>query len=369
MGAAIALMGFKVSAWGSEPLMDSDIFKGSRLESYHFTKDGFFTDAVKAEEKALRIALAQWGPLHSSLIPIYRDLGILYHTLAEYPKAERTYKWGLALAEKNLGSDDPRAADFLDSLASLYMDLDRKTEALFLEERSLEIREAHQDNTPAYIQTLGSLGIIESSLDHNVQAQSYLKRALVLLEKMNNADVGPPLHLINALADSYRSEKNTAQEQATLEKALGLARKAFPADSAEVADALSRLGDFFRDQKQEDKAKPLYDSAVLIDRHFVGTDYSYASLPFLKRLANADFATGQFKEAEFLWKKSIQVEKEVFGARHPKVALDLIHLADAQSALNQKSKSQESLKESLNLLKDNFPEDSPWIRLIQKRLK
>ena len=354
---------------GAEPMLDIGVYELSRLEAFNLARDGSFQEAVQAEKRVLKIAEDQYGPLHPELASIYKDLGLLYHSQGEFKKAEEAAKWGLALVEKNGGLDHPTTADYLDQLAFLYTDLNRLEEAEIDAKRSLAIRKAGpKGNNQALIQTLDLLGWIESRLQKNDQAQRFLTEALGLLEKESHLE-GLSIHLLGALARSYQSDKNPTKAQSSLEKALSLAQKSFHADSPEVADAMESLADFYNSQNQGDKAKPFYTSAVEIDRHYVGTVFTYQSLPFLRRLAQADFSVGELKASENLWQKSLQVEKEVFGPQHPKVALDLIHLAEAQSALNLKAKSQASLKEALGILKSRFPADNPLVLLVQKRLE
>jgi hypothetical protein len=70
-----------------------------------------------------------------------------------------------------------------------------------------------------------------------------------------------------------------------------------------------------------------------------------------------------------LWKKSLQIEKEAFGPRHTLIALDLLHLAEAEISLKEKNKAQENLKESINILKNYFPNDYPLVVLAREQLK
>ncbi|HEY5040084.1 MAG TPA: tetratricopeptide repeat protein, partial [bacterium] len=358
--AGLGLIFFTESAPGAEPMMDRSIFESSRAAGFNLVRDGRFQDAIQVEEKALRIAQDRFGPIHPSLVPLFNDLATLHRYLAEYKKAEQEYKWGLALQEKNSGPDHSLVADSLDRLAALYNDLGRNVEAELLEKRALEIRRAEASRNPqGLIQTLSQLGRIELSLKNDSQAQTLLQQALETLEKNPNSDAGLLISLLDSLAQTYQSEQAISKAQSCLEKALDKAKKDFHPDSPQVADAMEKLADFFHAQNQDEKAKPLYQSTLQIDRRFVGTVYSYLSLPYLKRLAKVELSTGNVKDSEDLWKKSIQTEKEIFGPRHPQVAMDLIHLAEVESALKEKSKAQEYLKESLKILKNYFLDDHP----------
>jgi tetratricopeptide (TPR) repeat protein len=367
---AVTMLLIMSSAWGDEPMMDSGIFGTSRGGAILSVKEGKFSVAILAEEKALKIAQNEYGPLHPSLVPLYNDLATLHRYLADYGKSEKEYKWGLALLEKDQGSDDLQIADSLENLAALYNDLGRSVEAELAAKRALNLRETGASKDPQVLaQTQGLLGRIELSLHNHSQAQNLFRKALENLAKDPHADSALSLVFLGSLAQSYQSEQDYNKAQTFLEKALELAQKKFQANAIEVADAMELLADFFHRQGEEEKAKPLYASALKIDQHYVGTVYSYASLPYLKRLAKASLSAGDAKSSETLWQKSLQTEKEVFGPRHPQVALDLIYMAEVESVLKEKAKAQADLKESLKILKTHFSDDHPMVVLVHKRLE
>lgn len=351
-------------------MMDSGVFNNSRSAALILAAAGKFPKAIQVENDALQIAQDEFGPTHPSLVPILDDLATIQRCVGQYKESEEGYKWGLALLEKNMGPDHPLVANSLDHLAALYNDLSRNNEAELLEKRALGIREnAAQPDPTSLAQTLGLMGQTELNLKNDGQAQALFLRALQTLDDKPDSHPGLSLVFLNALAQTYHLGQNFSEEQSTLEKALDTAQKNFRADGVEVADAMERLGDFFHSQNQDAKAQTLYESAFQIDQHYVGTVYSYPSLPYLKRLAKADGALGKIKESEDLWQKSIQTEKEVFGPRHPQIALDLIQLAQVETGLGKQSMAQADLKESLTILKIYFTDDNPWVLQAQKQLK
>jgi hypothetical protein len=88
----------------------------------------------------------------------------------------------------------------------------------------------------------------------------------------------------------------------------------------------------------------------------------------LKRLAKVEWSAGSAKTSEDLWKKSLQIEKEVFGPRHPLVGLGLLHLAEVETVLKKKSLAQEDLRESINILKIYLSDNAPLVFLARERL-
>src|SRR5665213_818589 len=314
------------SVWCAGPLMDGSILDNSVGIAFNSIRDGKFSEAIQKEEKALKISQELYGPLHPSLVPLYNNLGTLYRFLADYGKAEQDYKWGLALLEQNFGPNDPQVAVSLENLAALYNDLGRLSEAQIAAKRALSLREANVDKDPQILaQTQALLGQIEFGLQNNSQAQKLFQKALGTLEKASPAEPALSIGFLNSLAQVDQATKNYTHAQTCLEKSVDIAQKNFHSDDIQVADAMNRLADFFSSRGLDKKAQPLYASAFKIDQRYVGSVYSYDSLPYLKRMAKAYFSTGDTKSSEILWEKILQTEKEAYNPRHPQVALDLFH--------------------------------------------
>jgi tetratricopeptide (TPR) repeat protein len=282
--------------------------------------------------------------------------------LADYGKAEQNYKWGLALLEQNFGPTDQKIAGSLENLASLYNDMDRSAEAELDAKKALSIRKSVSLSDPnSLAQAQALLGQIELTLHNNSEAQKLFQNALETLDKnpQDNSDLS--INFLNYLAQSYLLEKNYTQAQTYLEKSLDIAEKNFHTDDIQVANVMDLLADFFHNQGLDTKAQPLYTSAFKIDQRYVGSVYTYDSLPYLKRLAKAYFSIGDLKSAEGLWQKALKTEIDVYGPRHPRVALDLSQLAQVEWALGEKSKAKKDIHKSVEMLKSYFPNNHPLV--------
>ncbi len=364
----ITWVGILGNVFAAEPMMDSGLFGVSRMQAVNQINEGKFNEAILAEEKALKIAQDRYGPVHPSLVIILNDLASLHRYLAEYEKAEEETKWGLAIGEKNLGPRDLTVADSKEQLAALYNDLGRFQEAEILEKEALSIRQENSLSTPAALaQTLELLGRIEINLRNFNLAQSLIAKAIEAQNKNTHPDPNFTLHLLNSQAETYQLEGLIPKTEFALQRVLEFAQKNFSSD-IHVADALENLGDFYRSQNQDEKAKPLYESALKIDKPLVGTYMEYSALPYMKRLAKASLAVGDTKFSETLWQRSLATEKKVFGPRHPQVALDLDQLAQVEWALGEKPKTRKDLEESLEILKAFFPDDHPLVVQVQNHL-
>ncbi len=346
----------------AESGLESGVFGVSGAQALILAKEGKFHEALMNEEKVYKSAQDRFGPAHPALVPILDNLASLHRYLADYGNAEEELNWSLALLERSLGPEDPVVADAQEQLASLYVDLGRFQEAQILEKKALSIRGDLTPSEPeALTRTLDSLGRIETSLHEWPSAQSYFEKGLALREQNHKDGDALTFRLLTGLADIFRLEGDHLKAEAALQKVLAAAQKNFPSKDIQVSDALENLADFYHSQKMDTKAQPLYVSALEIDKSFVGTYTGYSTLPYMKRLAKDDQGAGDLAGAKKWLEKSLKTEKEVFGPQHPRVALGLIRLAGAESALGKKDLAKADLEKAISILSSFFKDGHPLL--------
>ncbi len=274
----------------------------------------------------------------------------------------------MAIQEKNFGSSDPREAETLSRLSSLYTDWGRWQDAEYFGKRSLSILDGKDANLQGLLQVLEAQGYLEMEMGDLDQAQELFKRSLRLQEKDVKTVPSDLIQTLYSLSRVYLLSKRFSDAKNSLEKIMDITKKNFESDSVQQADALESLGDFYQSQNQADKAKNFFETALPIYQRFVGVYFGYSSLDYVRKLAKAYESVGKNKEAEDLLQKSLQTLKDVFGASHPWVALGLVDLARVEVALGQKTLAQEELKEALVIAKSLFGDDHPLVLKIKKQL-
>lgn len=388
----------------AEQRLDSeDQLSVDRFTARERVKSGYIMDALKAEQDALQVQEYRDGPIHPSLALILDDLSTLDRYLARYAEAESRLKWALAIQEKAFGPNNNLVAQSQYQLASLYLDWGHWGEADFYENRvllTLEYNQSHASilntwlpNFIRFVKTLAPkqaprqqaqnqaensslplwqayslMGQIQMGLQSNKESLSYLQKSLEAEQKDPGRTPAGHINLLELMAENYLLLQQPSDAQSCLEEVLNTAKTSFKANSIEVADAMERLGVFYRSQKLEDKAKPLLSFARNIYRGCVGTYFGYSSIPYVQKLAKADESLGQFNEALDLLQKNIQSAREAFGANHPRVAVGLMDLANAEKALGQDAIAQKNFKQALKIAQSFYGEDFPLVLKIQKQI-
>ena len=311
-----------------------NVSKNTAFERY---KNGYFSDALSAEKNALKLAEDRYGPTHVELVPFLIDLATIDRTMARYADAESSLKWALALQEKDFGADDPKLADTLAQLTSLYTDWGNWLAAYYFGTECLTILQKHKStSTEDLTQAWNNLGIIDmESGNINEAKNSFLNQSLAVQEIDSKLNPSNLILTLNLLSKAYQVDKADSKAQSCLQRVLDISKKYFADNSIQVADAMENLGNFYQSQNQADQAKNLLEGALPIYQSFVGVYFGYRALDDVHKLAKAYKSVGKNKEAEDLLQKSLQTLKEVFGPSHPRVALGLLDLAQQYDETKQ----------------------------------
>jgi tetratricopeptide (TPR) repeat protein len=313
----------------------------------------------------LKTAERRLGKQHPSVVPIMIDLATIYRHMARYSDAELTLNWALVIRQKNLGLDDPLVAECLDHLASLYNETGRWDEAEVLEKRVIT---NVKKNGGALTPHLNHLGDIEFNLKKPAQALPLFKQSLEIQETAVGTAPSFRIETLMSLYKIYRDDHKSTEAASSLQKALEIGKQQFQAGSRDLADVFKACADGYSALKQKDQAQQLYRQAHEIYKGFVGMDFSYVSLYNVLALASLKQALGENQAAKDLWQKALETQKKALGLRHPRVALTLMLLSEAEKSLGENGPAASHLKEALGIVQPVFGKDYPLVIKIQGQL-
>ena len=353
-------------ARSQEALDSADKLYSAQFAASQRTQNGFLNEALSASKDALKTGENRFGPTHLAMVPLWTDLATLYRIMGRFGEAESALKWGLAIREKALGSENPLVGEALCHLSSLYNDWGKWSEAEFWGEKAVSLFESKGNETDL-AKALRLLGEVELNLQNNKEAVTFLSRSLAVLEKTSTPSPQKILFL-ETLAKAYLANKQMEKAELTLLEAQAVTKKNFPADSIEAGDMNKKLGDFYFTLGQKEKSKPLFDAALKIDKGFVGVYYGYSALPYLHRLSEAYLSTGDYPSAKDLLEKALNTSRESLGNRHPLVAITLLRLARAETLGGDKKGSRDHREEALLILESLFPKNHPLILSLKTEL-
>lgn len=167
------------------------------------------------------------------------------------------------------------------------------------------------------------------------------------------------------VADSLRRLGTLARRSAdwkvagdALERAVALDRELRPADSRERARSLAELGILEQEFGRLDRAEALYRESLEIHR-LRGARGGIAV--GLNNLGTVCSDRGDFRNAEGHYREALAINREVYGTRHPRVALNLSNLALSLRRQGRLADSIEPLEEALAIQREIYGADHPLV--------
>ena len=170
-----------------------------------------------------------------------------------------------------------------------------------------------------------TFGGLYHKLGHLDRAEPLLLSSLMQQRQLYGSDdprtLKPQLALVMLRLD--QSKIDEAKQLA--DEALTLARRRYAAGSPEVATAEAALGKVFSSQGKYTDALPLLEGAV---KTLAAGNTSEELSDALGDLGNTLYYTGQVDAAEAVNRRALDLDRRLYGGRHPSVAVDLFNLGN-----------------------------------------
>lgn len=263
-------------------------------EAERYQRAGDYDQAEERYKAALDV-LAKNSTFVSErimLMRVHHRLGLLYRTQNEFKKAEPHYQRALQLAKDIHGERHPETVERVNYLAALYCAGGRYGESEKLLENSLEF----------YRQALGN--------EHEVTAITLYALALVT---RRSSQAGAP-----NVAPVIGGKCKTYYDQAGTILGINLAQLDIE-NHSDLFRALMRISyDRFMDGKF-DEAEELFRHSLLTELNEIWPHHPLVSDAY-QILADLYRSFGTPKQSEYLYRKALEIRREVYGSNHEKTA-------------------------------------------------
>jgi eukaryotic-like serine/threonine-protein kinase len=196
-----------------------------------------------------------------------------------------------------------------------------------------------------------TLGTIYQKLGNHDRADELLQSALDQRRRVAGADHPDTADNVIALGMLRVDQAKLEEAERLVREGLANLRRTVPPEHPSIARALAALGRVLRERGTYDQAIPPLEEAVRLYSAAPGADADLAST--LTALANTHFYAGRFEVSDALNRRVLEMDRRLYGDRHPNVAEDLINLGATQTSLGHHAEAGRYYRDALAIIE-------PW---------
>ncbi|MBZ0268641.1 tetratricopeptide repeat protein, partial [bacterium] len=259
------------------------------------------------------------------------------------------------------GPSDPELAVTMTNLAIALRRLDRPAEAESLYQESLAQQlEIFGEEHLSVVETLNSLGALQTNYGDPVESEETLRRSLRLCRAMFPDGHRQTAVALNNLGYLLQAEGRVPEAETLYRESLEMRKRVLGPDHPDVGTALNNLGRAVRDQGRYEDAVALFRESIALrkrtlgDRHIQVATASSNLAKLLETMARD--ATGapravRLKEAEDLARESLSIRRGAFDGDHSRVVTGLAVLARVVAARGRPAAAESLYVESIDMVR------------------
>jgi eukaryotic-like serine/threonine-protein kinase len=210
---------------------------------------------------------------------------------------------------------------------------------------------------PVQAELYATLGNIYDQLGKFDSADSLLNLALEKRKSIYGADSAPVAESLVALGVLKNDEAKFAEAEQLIDDGLAMSKRHLPPNHPQVAQAISSLGKVQISRGRYAEAVPNLEEALRIQSAPGGVPAD--RLTTMTELANAQFYLGQYAESYSLNQSALELDRQLFGERHPNVAEDLINLGAIEFEWGRYAEAEKYDRQALDIIQAWFGKDHP----------
>jgi eukaryotic-like serine/threonine-protein kinase len=298
-----------------------------------------------------KFARRRWRPLAAAATAGVVVLGLVaFYTVrlarardeavAEAARAQRIQRFTLNLFTG--GDEDTGPADSLHVVTLLDRGI-----------HEARVLDAEPDIQAELYQTLGSIYEQMGNLD---RADSLLQAALTQRRGLYGPDHPEVAKSLVALGLLRVDQAKLDEGEQLIRQGLEQTRRRYPADHPSVVEAETALGRLLQERGRYDEAAAVLDSAVHV---LAAKGPSLELATSMEQLANTDFYAGRLAASDSLNRIVLQMDRDLYGERHPSVADGLINLGAIQFQLGDYARAEALYRQALDIIESYYGPDHP----------
>lgn len=362
---------------------------------------GEYSKAIAIYTKSLAEKTKQLGYSNVGLIDLYNNLGSANYSISNIDEAGRNYSRALEISQKHTVAAN-KLDGLYNNLAIYYRSVGNIKAALAYITSSIEIKTrlygAEHTNTASAVNNLGTIydkqgnfnqaldcfdraemvllkakegesldisevyinkGNLYNKLGQNNLALDYYNKALSIKTKHLSADSPQLAAIYNNIGTVYQNLDELQQARASFQKALDLRVRFIGEHSHDVAESynnmgniLLKAGDNIGALRSYKKAYSIYSTLSVANPMQIGNTYN--------NIATAYFIACAFDSSQVFFLKAANVYSEVFGGKHPYLALIYNGLGDLCVKIDKHEQALKYYNLAISANHSGYDSNSPF---------
>ena len=324
--------------------------------------------AALAEAQKTEAAAKRSGTNNFTYVSALNDLARAHQALGRYPEAAGMFKQVVGTLQKNLPPTDPRLAQPLANLATVYLLQANPGAAEKLYKQALDISTKGQtEPNQAVALLMSNLADVYKSQARYDEAEAQYQRALEMAEKTAGPSSLLVALILNNLTKVYEDQSRFAEVEEASRRALVIREKALGPNHPDVAASVNNLAHVYERLGRYGEADKLFQRSIEIWEKALGPKHPYLATSLLN-LASVYADEERFEEAEALYKRALGIREAAFGPNHSDVATVLNNLAAIYEAQGRSDELETFSKRALAIVTKTLGSNNPDTAKVIRKL-
>lgn len=263
----------------------------------------------------------------------------------EQKKALVNFRKALAIAN-TFSKPNDKVVSSMNLLASVYRNLDRPYSAriLYLECMNLHEKMGKVDSAD-YATLLDNAGQTFVVLHEYAEAQKMFERAEQIFKKTRGAESADLAMAMCNLGEVYLMLKEDEKGEQTIANALSIFRKTLPPEDMRVLITADNLAEVYTRHGKLKEAEGLQRSLITTMEKVVGKGVHPDLCLAVNNLAQTLYREKKYTEAQPLLKRCIDMNKAIYGDKHPKTLSSISAYVTFLKKTGQQEEADQLLKQ------------------------
>jgi eukaryotic-like serine/threonine-protein kinase len=229
--------------------------------------------------------------------------------------------------------------------------------AAMLVDRGVEEARAFNADPQTQSELYQTLATIYQKLGKFDRAEPLLRSALKLERVEADSETPDSARTMVALGLLRIDQAQAAEGERLIRQALTLDQQKLPLDDPQTLRAMAALGRALEERgAYKDAAAILNDTVELQSKHEAETADLAVSL---NQLAEVEYYLGHYDMADSLNRRSLAIDRQIYGTTHPRIADSLVNLGEIQHDLGHDADAEKYYREALAIKKSWYGEVHP----------